>query len=249
VKFTDGGEIELGVNHEAGVRIWIRDTGIGIAEETLPRLFSKFIQADSSTTQLYGGTGLGLAISKQLAELLGGRVGATSSLGQGSTFWVELPLHPVAPPTEPPAVPHRGASWDLAGMRVLVAEDNSVNQHLLVRLLEKQGVVVDVASNGREAVARNAQADYAVVLMDCQMPLMDGYEAARTIREQEQGASRRTPIIAITANAMSRERDRCRTAGMDGYLTKPVQPGELFECLAAYCAANREQIDHPAKVG
>jgi signal transduction histidine kinase/ActR/RegA family two-component response regulator len=237
VKFTEGGDIELGVTHDAGVRIWVRDTGIGIAPETLPRLFSKFTQADVLTAQQYGGTGLGLAIVKQLAELMGGRVGATSSTVQGSTFWVDLPLQSVAPPAKA-AVRDGADSRNLAGVRVLVAEDNAVNQHLLVRLLEKHGLLVDVAANGREAVARHAQADYAVVLMDCQMPIMDGYEAARAIRRQELGSTRHTPIIAITANVMSRERDRCRAAGMDGYLTKPVQPGELVECLKQHCVAS-----------
>jgi signal transduction histidine kinase/ActR/RegA family two-component response regulator len=237
VKFTEGGEIELGVTPDAaGVRIWVRDTGIGIDPETLPRLFSKFTQADVVSAQQYGGTGLGLAIVKQLAELMGGRVGVTSSTEQGSTFWVELPLQPTAPANV--TVRDGDDSRDLAGMRVLVAEDNAVNRHLLVRLLEKHGLVADVAANGREAVARHAQADYAVVLMDCQMPVMDGYDAARAIRRQEQGTSRHTPIIAITANVLSRERDRCQAAGMDGYLTKPVQPAELVECLKQHCVAN-----------
>lgn len=235
VKFTEGGEIELGVSQDSGLRIWVRDTGIGIAPETLPRLFSKFTQADASTSQQYGGTGLGLAISKQLAELMGGRAGATSSVGKGSTFWVNLPLETSAAVANPP-VPVGDRSSKLVGTRVLVAEDNPVNRHLLVRLLEKHGLVADVAANGREAVARYAQATYAAVLMDCQMPVMDGYEAASTIRQQEHGTSRHTPIIAITANVMSRERDRCRAAGMDGYLTKPVQPGELIDCLAEYCS-------------
>jgi signal transduction histidine kinase/FixJ family two-component response regulator len=248
VKFTAGGEIELGVSDDAGVRIWVRDTGIGIAPETLPRLFSKFTQADASTAQQYGGTGLGLAISKQLAELMGGRTGAISSAGRGSTFWVELPLARAAPAAKL-GVRTGGTSWNLAGTRVLIAEDNPINQHLLVRLLEKHGLIADVASNGREALARYQEAAYAAVLMDCQMPVMDGYEAARTIRQQEHGTSRHTPIIAITANVMSRERDRCRAAGMDDYLTKPVQPEELIGCLARYCAVTDDALNHQISVG
>jgi signal transduction histidine kinase/ActR/RegA family two-component response regulator len=248
VKFTDAGEIELGVTWEnQAVRIWVHDTGIGIAPETLPRLFTKFTQADTSTARNYGGTGLGLAISKHLAELMGGRVGATSSPGLGSTFWVELALEPATPPAEL-TVRDRRAGWGVGGLHVLVAEDNAVNQRLIVKLLEKQGLTVDVATNGLEAVSRNAQTEYAAVLMDCQMPEMDGYEATRAIRQQERGTGRHTPIIAITANALLGDQDRCRAAGMDGYLTKPIQSAELMECIAEHCVARlRSSVENLAE--
>jgi len=233
VKFTEGGEIKLGMSHNnAGVRICVRDTGIGIAPETLPRLFSRFIQADASTARRYGGSGLGLAICKNLAEVMGGSVGATSVAGRGSTFWVELPLDRVEAPAKLAVGRDRVEACHFAGSHVLVAEDNRVNQHVIVKLLEKHGLLIDVASNGREAVARHAQGHYDLILMDCQMPVMDGYEAARAIRQEEQHTSRHTPIIAITANAMSRERDRCMAAGMDHYLIKPVQAVELFNCIS-----------------
>jgi CheY-like chemotaxis protein len=133
-------------------------------------------------------------------------------------------------------------------LHVLVAEDNAVNQRLIVKLLEKQGLTVDVATNGLEAVSRNAQTEYAAVLMDCQMPEMDGYEATRAIRQQERGTGRHTPIIAITANALLGDQDRCRAAGMDGYLTKPIQSAELMECIAEHCVARlRSSVENLAE--
>jgi signal transduction histidine kinase/CheY-like chemotaxis protein len=235
VKFIEQGEIELGaVQSQGRVRIWVRDTGPGIPPERLPSLFSKFAQADDSVARLYGGTGLGLAIAKELAELMRGRVGVASDPGRGSTFWVELPLLPVAAPLSPRAAADAAPAASVAGLRALVAEDNVVNQLVLVRWLERYGLHVDVASNGEEAVRRCEQSEYAVILMDCRMPVLDGYEATRRIRRHERAGGRRTPIIAITANAMSSDRDLCQEAGMDDYLTKPVQHTELARCIARY---------------
>ena len=233
VKFTTHGEIEVAaMQSRGGMRISVRDTGEGIDASMLPLLFSKFTQADASTARRFGGTGLGLAIAKQLAELMGGSIGASSEPGVGSLFWAELPLPPVEPvvPATPPAPPLRG----LAGLHVLVVEDNAVNRLVLVRLLEKRGIRVDVAANGEEAVSRCEHSDYAVVLMDCQMPVLDGYDATRRIRQWEATVGRHTPIIAITAHAMASDRVRCEAAGMDDYITKPVQPMELFACVARH---------------
>ncbi|HLJ50630.1 MAG TPA: ATP-binding protein [Bryobacteraceae bacterium] len=233
IKFTDAGEVTIGVESVAKmVRIWVRDTGIGIEPDDLPRLFSNFTQADSSTTRQYGGTGLGLAISKRLAVLMNGAVGVTSEPRKGSTFWVELPLTRSEVPTTAPS--RVLETVDLTGLRVLIAEDNLVNRHLMVKLLEKKGLLVDVATNGLEAVAYSTSSSYAVILMDCQMPGMDGYEATRRIRAAERGTGQHTPVIAITANASEGDRDQCWAAGMDQHLTKPIRPEALFHAIAAY---------------
>jgi len=241
VKFTDVGEIELAAaQSRGGMRISVRDTGEGIDPDMLPCLFSKFTQADPSTARRHGGTGLGLAIARQLAELMGGRAGVESTPGAGSTFWVELPMTPVEAIHSHVAAsgPAAGA---FAGLRMLVAEDNAVNQLVLVRLLEKRGIDVEVAGNGEEAVLRSQCTEYAAVLMDCQMPVIDGYEATRRIRQLDAQRGRHTPIIAITAHAMASDRERCRAAGMDDYITKPVQPNDLFACMARHVAGVRNR--------
>ena len=232
VKFTDGGDIKVGMEQLGSVvRLSVRDTGIGIDQAMLPRLFTKFTQVNAPS-QNSTGTGLGLAISKSFAELMAGSVGVVSEKGRGSTFWVELPLARVA---EPKLHAHSVSSefgYDLKSVRLLVAEDNAVNQRLLVRLLEKQGCAVDVVSSGAEALHRCCRTKYDLILMDCHMPVMDGYEATRQIRMREKENGAYTPIIAITANAMSGELDRCREAGMDDYLSKPINSAVLFECIA-----------------
>jgi signal transduction histidine kinase/CheY-like chemotaxis protein len=237
VKFTERGEIELGVGQAEGrVRIWVRDTGPGISPEKIPTLFARFAQADESVALRYGGTGLGLAIARELAELMRGKVGVVSAPGSGSTFWAELPL-PVTDPPAPSGTAADAAPVGLAGLRALVAEDNPVNQLVLLRSLERYGFAVDLASNGEEAVRRCESASYAVILMDCRMPVLDGYEATRRIRRQEGPAGRHTPIIAITANAMVSDRELCEEAGMDDYLTKPIEPAELARCIARHALA------------
>jgi CheY-like chemotaxis protein len=237
VKFTEKGEIELGaMQSQSRVRIWVRDTGPGIAPEIIPTLFSRFAQADESVALRYGGTGLGLAIAKELAGLMRGKVGLASDVGRGSTFWAELPLAVAAPPA-PLGGAAEGLPGNLAGLRALVAEDNTVNQLVLLRALERYGLTVDLVANGEEAVQRYESTEYAVILMDCRMPVLDGYEATRRIRRQERATGRRTPIIAITANAMTKDRELCEEAGMDDYLTKPIQPNELARCIARYALA------------
>ena len=238
LKFTAEGQVAVEVKWVAAgeqqqYEIAVHDTGIGLTAEQQARLFTKFTQADASTTRRFGGTGLGLAISKQLAELMGGSVGLTSEWGQGSTFWVRLPLL-LAPELDvsPAPLPYQG-KWVLtAAPRALVVEDNLVNQTIAVRLLEKLGCSVDCVLDGETAVARCSEEIYEFIFMDCQMPGMDGYQATALIRNNTRNA--RTPILALTAHALAADRERCLQAGMDDYLTKPLRAAELADILARW---------------
>jgi CheY-like chemotaxis protein len=250
VKFTESGTVRIEVSRldQARLKISVDDSGIGISAEQLDRLFRRFTQADSSTTRRYGGTGLGLAISKTLAELMGGTIGAQSDPGAGSTFWITLPLlaavqtqthtqAPELPAALPPAAiptlvaavaepiapsPAPGAAL-LGASRVLLVEDNFVNQRVAVYMLTKLGVEVDVAKNGREAIEMLGKSDYDLVLMDCQMPEMDGFEATRIIREGSSAVlDHEIPVIAMTANAFPEHRARALACGMNDFLAKPV---------------------------
>ena len=214
------------------VRVEVTDTGIGIDAKTLDRLFQPFVQADNSTARRYGGTGLGLTISAQLVEMMGGTIGARSEPGAGSTFWFELPLEPAIEDeveAEPPdrairALGERDGDGGLseAAPLVLVAEDSQVNQLLAVRMLDQCGYRAEVVGDGREALAAVAQTNYAAVLMDCQMPELDGYEATREIRRRERDGQR-IVIIAMTAHSMAGDREKCLAAGMDDYVSKPIR--------------------------
>ncbi|HUB80901.1 MAG TPA: ATP-binding protein [Bryobacteraceae bacterium] len=246
VKFTDLGAVRVSIeyrpenSHEWTVSV--TDTGIGIAAETQPRLFAKFMQADSSTARRYGGTGLGLAICRQLAELMGGTVGFRSATGKGSTFWVKLPLPPAPVPVRNLPMPAAAPSGPLEATRrlVLLAEDNVVNQKLACHLLAKLGCEVDVAVNGVEALERWNQRPYDVIFMDCQMPGVDGYEATRSIRASG-GRGAQIPIVAITASSMVGDRERCLAAGMTDYVSKPLDPRELRRVLEAIAVEARPQ--------
>ena len=242
IKFTNEGEIAIEVRRvrkhlRKFVHIAVRDTGIGIPWETQVRLFQKFQQADTSTSRIYGGTGLGLAISRQLVELMGGKIRLDSAPGAGSTFTVELDLDPVkgiveTPEAEAPLpdlLPRRNGQG-----RILVAEDNALNQKVILRALERIQCSVDIANNGEEALALWARQDYDLILMDCQMPVVDGYQASTRIRQAEQQTGRRTPIIAVTANALESERLRCLAAGMDEYIPKPFDLERLRETVLRY---------------
>ena len=248
IKFTEVGRICLtaeGRREADGGAHWevaVADTGIGIPAERLPDLFSRFTQADSSTTRRYGGTGLGLAICRQLAGLMGGSVTAASRVGEGSTFRLELTLPLAAPLAVAEAQAPLAASAApeaLAGLRVLLAEDNVFNQKVAQMTLGRFGCRVDTVANGAEALRMAQDFLYDVILMDCQMPEMDGYAATACIRALE-GAAASVPIIAMTAHAMPGDRERCLEAGMDDYLSKPVRADDLREMLLRWAGARRQ---------
>jgi PAS domain S-box-containing protein len=242
IKFTERGAVavQVGVDAlDAGsvlLRFAVRDTGIGLTPEQIGRLFQSFSQADQSTTRRFGGTGLGLAICKNLVELMGGQVGVDSTPGQGSTFWFTVRLQvgtAGAAAGAPPAVdPARLAA--LRGFHVLLAEDNLLNQEIASELLAEVGITVDVACNGQEALDLATTRPYALVLMDMQMPGMGGIEATRQIRRRLTAAQ--LPIVAMTANAMAVDRERCLAAGMDDFLSKPIDLQALWQCLLRWLA-------------
>ncbi|MFV3130244.1 ATP-binding protein [Niveispirillum sp. KHB5.9] len=245
VKFTQAGSVTLSVSAVGDgegegewqwLRIAVADTGIGIAPERQKQLFEPFHQADASTARRYGGTGLGLAICKQLVTLMGGRVGLSSEAGRGSLFWIEIPLRPTDPPSHGPALPTPGAGEDgppVRPLHVLVAEDLPVNQLLVRAILERAGHKVDIAMDGIAAVEAVQRQPYDLVLMDVQMPGMDGLEATRVIRALPSAAGR-IPIVALTANALPSEVERCRKAGMDDHIAKPIEASHLIAALARW---------------
>jgi PAS domain S-box-containing protein len=237
IKFTESGYVRVrwavAAADAMGVslRCEVSDSGIGISPESQSIVFQPFTQVDGSSTRRHGGTGLGLAICKQIIELMGGDIGVESELEKGSTFWfqVRLETQPVAAPVAPAISPSRRAD-------ILVAEDNVINQRVATALIERRGYRADVVSNGQEALDALLRQSYALVLMDCQMPVMDGFEATREFRKRESQA-RRTPVIAMTAHAMSGDRERCIAAGMDDYLSKPVLPEDLDRIFERWLAA------------
>ena len=260
IKFTAAGRIELLTTWKDGgvAQFTVIDTGIGIAPDQRASIFESFVQVDGGVARKFGGTGIGLAISDHLVRLMGGRIEVESEIGSGSAFSFSIPLtrrdtlqqDPVANPTatseygnnvrvetRKPELFHK--------LRVLVAEDNPVNQRLARALLQKAGHFVTLANDGLEAVAAVAQSEFDLVLMDVQMPGMDGLEATSAIRKAEKGRSR-LPIIALTAHAMEGDRERCLNAGMDDYLTKPINVKRLMEQVAALAIAPRHLALEPA---
>jgi signal transduction histidine kinase/ActR/RegA family two-component response regulator len=270
IKFTERGTVGIEVSRldAAHAKISVIDSGIGITDEQLDRMFRRFTQADSSTTRRYGGTGLGLAISKTLVELMGGTIGVRSQPGVGSTFWFTLPLGvPAQAPLEaepldqssvplllaavavPGIAPPMAAGFaDQASCRVLLVEDNFVNQRVAVYMLAKLGHHVDVAKHGREAVEMLSKCGYDLVLMDCQMPEMDGFEATRVIRDLGSSVlDHEIPVVAMTANAFPEDRARALACGMNDYLAKPVDRSALANMLEkwlkpAAAAASRAAV-------
>jgi signal transduction histidine kinase/ActR/RegA family two-component response regulator len=227
VKFTDRGSVTLDVTmyddndaDELRLRFEVRDTGIGIAAEKLDSVFDVFTQVDASSTRRHGGTGLGLAIVKDLAGLMGGHVGVESRLGQGSTFWFDLRLKRA--PDGPAAAVTVPSGEAALSAHVLLAEDDAVNQMVMQAMLTKLGCIVELVEDGDAACAAAAGQRYDLILMDCHMPVMDGYEATRQIREYEAICGTHTPIVAITADALTGDRERCIASGMDDYMTKPI---------------------------
>ena len=262
-KFTNRGNIEIQVSVEKEekknitLRFSVSDTGIGISASRLKALFTPFTQADGSTTRKYGGTGLGLAISKQLAQMMNGKIGAQSVEGVGSTFWftawfekvpdnqaeeevLDSKVQKAPEACGAPSLPDK--------VRILLVEDNPVNQKVALAMLKKLGFRTDVVANGLEAVKALQTVPYDLVLMDCQMPEMDGFEATRAIRQKESAASNPCiPIIAMTASAMQADRKKCLQAGMNDFIAKPVQSEELAVMLARWLAISRQEPGEDGK--
>ncbi len=239
IKFSEHGRILLrarvaqSAENVVMLHIEVQDHGIGITPEQQARLFQSFSQADDSTSRKYGGTGLGLVIAKRLASLMGGNVGVRSSPGAGSTFWMTARLRvPAAPPEHDPGAhlrPENEIATRHAGARVLLVDDEPVNQEVTLALLTRLKLSVDVVNNGAEAVDHVRASDYALVLMDVQMPVMDGLDAARAIRQLP--GRLHLPILAMTANAYAEDREVCLAAGMNDHITKPVAPSRLYACV------------------
>jgi CheY-like chemotaxis protein len=235
VKFTEHGSVSLGVvasersSDDVKLQFTVADTGIGIAAEVREAIFEPFTQADSSTTRRYGGTGLGLPICRGLVASMKGQLEIQSEPGRGSTFRFTIGF-PIATGVDLPKETVHGhiprSGWQL---RILLAEDNPVNQRVAVKLLEKMGHRVDVADTGRQAVAAVTRTKYDIVLMDCQMPEMDGYTATRMIRRLSRASD--LPIVAMTAHSTVENRQRCLEAGMDDHISKPISTDRLYQLL------------------
>jgi PAS domain S-box-containing protein len=252
VKFTERGEVRVEVSlreqspQDVLLLCTVKDTGIGLSAEQLPQLFQSFQQADSSITRQFGGTGLGLAICKQLATLMQGEVGVQSVLGQGSTFWFSARLgighaHAMALAHAPQRdAPDARALQALQGLRILLVEDNELNREVALELLSDVGVRVDTANNGQMALQRLQEQPYDLVLMDMQMPVMDGLTATRLLRAQARFAA--LPVIAMTANAMETDRQACLQAGMNDHIPKPIEPDMLFATLLHWTRTQTEAV-------
>lgn len=243
VKFTPAGHVDIAVSLSGDqgnphLRFDVTDTGIGIPDDQLKELFQPFNQLDSSTTRRFGGTGLGLSISRRLVDLMGGRIGVDSRAGQGSHFWFDVPLarsgrSVPASPAKPPDTKSTASSPISHRLKVLLAEDNAINQAVALAVLKRMGHDVVAVANGQEALDALSRAAFDVVLMDCQMPTMDGFEATRQLRAGKAGAAAQTtPVVALTANAMVGDRERCIAAGMNEYVAKPLKVEALQAALA-----------------
>ena len=242
VKFTEKGSIDVTVdivsqnNETVGLTISVRDSGIGLSAEQINSLFSEFTQADSSTTRKYGGTGLGLWISKKLIDKMKGKIGVKSKFGDGADFIIELTLE-VSQQTEFAEknikLSQKPQDYIQSPINILLVEDTEINRMVVMAILDQPNIHFSIAENGVEAVNLFKQSEFDLILMDCLMPVMDGFEASRQIRqiEQQQHRHQQTPIIALTANALEDTREECLDAGMNEFLTKPIVPELLHEML------------------
>jgi CheY-like chemotaxis protein len=243
LKFTEQGSVDIEVTHRPlpedriELTIAVRDTGIGIAPDAMPKLFDRFMQADATTARRYGGTGLGLAISREIVDLMGGRIEVDSAVGVGSTFRVVVPMVRGDAEALAAAESTLHAGLDMGGLRILVAEDNGVNQILIKAILDQMGHYSDIVANGIEAVQQVQSTHYDLVLMDIQMPEMDGEAATRAIRALPDGVAS-IPIIAMTANAMVEHREAYLATGMDDYVSKPINAKALAAAIARVTSRN-----------
>ncbi|MDZ7720678.1 MAG: response regulator [Balneolaceae bacterium] len=241
VKFTEEGSVsfQLEILESTGdsfkLKFSVTDTGPGISKQQQEDIFKTFTQGDTSTTRKYGGTGLGLSISKQLVDLMGGELSLESEPGEGSTFWFTVSLKKAGNQTSEESIEQTDSNISYFNsdkkQKILIAEDNQINQIVARKILEKEGFEVDIAETGKEAVEAAQTGDYSFVFMDIQMPEMDGYEATRTIRKMEEESGEHIPIIALTASAMEKDREKCLNVGMDEYLPKPIEKEELLRVL------------------
>jgi signal transduction histidine kinase/CheY-like chemotaxis protein len=240
VKFTDGGQISLEVKKQQNQKVYfeVRDTGIGISVEQMDKLFKPFTQADSGTTKKYGGTGLGLAISKQLVEIMNGKIWVQSEKGEGSCFMFEIELEKLGEDDQysnhSNDQDQRGNLFEQIKTRkgniILLAEDNEVNQEIIETIFENSGIKIDIAQNGQEALEKYRNNSYGMILMDLQMPVLDGFEATRQIRKTDKDM----PIVALTANAMKEDIEKTKEAGMNKHLNKPIEVEQLFRTVLQY---------------
>ncbi len=246
IKFTERGEVFVTVDiaedmGDGGLLLHfaVTDTGIGIPAEKQQLIFESFVQADGSMTRRYGGTGLGLTISSQLVGIMGGRIWVDSQVGKGSSFHFTVRFRIVQHPADEPKPPEKVIRKATQSLNVLLAEDNEVNRQVAVEFLEMRGHRVQIAHNGLEALEALERQRFDVILMDIQMPKMDGFQATASIRELEKATARHIPIIAMTGYAMKGDRQRCLDHGMDAYICKPIRSQELFDVLESFATPNR----------
>ncbi len=245
IKFTEKGAVTLSLHAVEDTAVYltmefrVEDTGIGLTEAQITRLFKPFSQADSSTTRKHGGTGLGLMISKLLVELMGGNITTTSTPGQGSVFSFTVQFERLGRTEAAATLPEEHADAVLVGKRVLIAEDNEINQEIIQSLLEDMGLQVTLANNGQEALDLLQANDFDCIFLDIQMPVMDGLTAAREIRLRGRETVRNLPIIAMTAHAMQEDIEKSMSAGMNDHLTKPIDVAALSRCVYHYMGASQ----------
>ncbi|MDX1949696.1 MAG: ATP-binding protein [Rickettsiales bacterium] len=237
IKFTEKGGVEIIAEaNENKIKISVFDTGIGIPAERIEKIFDKFTQADNSTTRKYGGTGLGLAIVKEYVNMLGGQIGVNSQVNYGSEFWFEIPIKIVSetPINSKKIGTNNFSNFDRKS-KILVVDDHPVNRLFAKKLLSKMGFTdIDMAEDGMQAIEKVNENEYFIVFMDCQMPNLDGYQSTKLIREMEKSKNSHLNIIAMTANAMNGDREKCLKAGMDEYISKPIKSNKLLDVLSKF---------------